>query len=95
MFAFPVGLEKIGWKVYMINGAWDILCFIWIYFYWVETKNKSLEEIDGLFDGEKHTSISDLLDVGNGKAEILVGVEPINEIGDKHTARKFSSEVPL
>jgi hypothetical protein len=81
VFAFPLGLAKIGWKIYFINGAWDILCFIWIYFYWVETRGKTLEEIDELFDGEKHTNVPNLDDMRAGKAgldEILVGTEPID-----------------
>lgn len=28
--------------------------------YWVETKGKTLEEIDALFDGEKHSSVPDV-----------------------------------
>jgi hypothetical protein len=80
VFAFPIGLEKIGWKIYLINGAIDILFLIWTYFYWVETRGKTLEEIDELFDGQKHTSMPNLADLRNGKAgadEILIGIEPI------------------
>lgn len=24
IFAFPIAMEKIGWKIYMLNGAWDV-----------------------------------------------------------------------
>jgi hypothetical protein len=59
-FAFPYALEAIGWKTYMINGAWDVLELLFVLFFWVETKGKSLEEIDELFDGEKHSDVPDL-----------------------------------
>ena len=42
----------------MINGAWDILMVIAVWLWWVETKGKTLEEIDEIFDGEKHTSVT-------------------------------------
>lgn len=48
--SFPYALDAIGWKTYMINGAWDVLQVAFIAVYWVETKNKTLEEIDILFD---------------------------------------------
>jgi len=37
----------------MINSSWDILEWLFIFFFWVETKGKTLEEIDYLFEEEK------------------------------------------
>ncbi|KAL6399646.1 hypothetical protein AUP68_17051 [Ilyonectria robusta] len=45
-FAFPFALEKIGWKTYMINGAWDVLELLFVILYWVETNGRTLEDID-------------------------------------------------
>lgn len=45
-FAFPYALAAIEWKTYMINGAWDVLELAFVLYFWVETKGKSLEEID-------------------------------------------------
>ena len=45
-FAFPYALEAIGWKTYMINGACDVLELAFVLLFWVETKGKTLEEID-------------------------------------------------
>lgn len=33
VFVMPIGLENIGWKMYMINGSWDIITFILIVSY--------------------------------------------------------------
>jgi hypothetical protein len=54
---FPYALNRIGWKTYMINGAWDVLQLIFVVIFWVETKGKTLEEIDELFDGVRHSNV--------------------------------------
>ncbi|CAK7213496.1 hypothetical protein SCUCBS95973_001813 [Sporothrix curviconia] len=54
--AFPYALDAIGWETYMINGAWDVLQVVFIALYWIETKGKTLEEIDELFDGTAVTA---------------------------------------
>ncbi|KAF9010057.1 general substrate transporter [Cyathus striatus] len=48
----PVALDHIGWKYYIVYCCW--LCFElgYIYFFIVETKNRTLEETAALFDGE-------------------------------------------
>ncbi|KAK6371399.1 hypothetical protein LTS17_009130 [Exophiala oligosperma] len=77
-FAFPYALKTIGWKMYMINGAWDALELAFVAYFWVETKGKTLEEIDELFDGQKHSNVPDLSVIREGKAdmrEVLVGLE--------------------
>ena len=51
VYAFPIALDRIGWKVYMINGVWDALQFLFVLLYCVETKGMSLEEIDAVLDG--------------------------------------------
>ncbi|CAI7644228.1 unnamed protein product [Penicillium palitans] len=49
--AMPIALAAIGWKMYMINGAWDALQAIFVALFWIETKNLSLEDIDRVIDG--------------------------------------------
>jgi hypothetical protein len=41
--------------------------------YWVETKGKTIEEMDELFEGEKHSSVPDVELVRQGKEHIAVG----------------------
>lgn len=57
---FPYLFNAIGWKTYIVNASWNILFFIWVFFFWVETKGKTLEEIDEVFDGFKHSDVPDL-----------------------------------
>jgi len=72
--AFPIALDKIGWKTYMINGAWDVLQIVMIAIWWVETKGRTMEEIDEVFDGEKHSAVPNLKEVESGKVEVDVHV---------------------
>lgn len=76
-FAFPIGLEKIGWKIYMINGVWDIIELLFVVFFWVETKGKSLEEIDELFDGVNPRDARDLAFLEKNAGEPIDGEEVV------------------
>ncbi|KAF8158376.1 general substrate transporter [Crassisporium funariophilum] len=49
-FGLPVALQKLGWKVYLIFLIWDVFEVIIIYFFVVETKGLTLEEINDIFD---------------------------------------------
>ncbi|KAF2733679.1 putative sugar transporter [Polyplosphaeria fusca] len=70
VFVMPIGLENIGYKMYFINGSWDIVTFALIAVFWVETKGKSLEEIDAIFEGEKHSTVPDIEAVRTGEATV-------------------------
>ena len=41
--------------------------------YWVETKGKTLEEIDAIFEGEKHSDAPDVEAVRKGEVKLDVG----------------------
>jgi Sugar (and other) transporter len=74
LFAWPQALAAIGWKSYMINGAWNIVQVIFVAYAFVETKGKTLEEIDAIFDGAKHSDVPDLEDLRQIK--LVEGVDP-------------------
>ncbi len=67
-FSFPFALEAIGWKTYMINGAWDVLELVVVLVFWVETRGRTLEEIDENLDGELHSEAP--------KLQALLGIAP-------------------
>lgn len=56
-FAFPFALDKIGYKTYMINGAWDVLELLFVVFYWVETNGRTLEDMEDSLDPAKMDTI--------------------------------------
>jgi hypothetical protein len=70
VFSFPFALEAMGWKTYMMNGSWDVLEVGFIWWYWVETKGKSLEEIDEVLEGKKHSDVPDLENIRTGKEDL-------------------------
>jgi hypothetical protein len=67
----------------MINGAWDVVMLGLIIYYYVETKGKTLEEIDVIFEGEKHSDVPDLETIYRGKASLSeVVVQEVREEKD-------------
>ncbi|KAJ3908296.1 general substrate transporter [Lentinula edodes] len=70
ILTMPIALFIFGWKTYMINGAWDIVMLIVILYYWIETKGKTLEEIDELIEGKKHSDVPDLEQIIREEARV-------------------------
>lgn len=54
----PVGLAKIGWRMFIIYGIWDIVQVAWIYFAFVETRGHTLEELDVIFEAKNPVKAS-------------------------------------
>ncbi|KAL1859655.1 hypothetical protein Daus18300_009520 [Diaporthe australafricana] len=77
VFIMPIGLANIGWKMYMVNASWDIIIIGLIAVFWIETKGKTLEEIDAIFEGEKHSNVPDVEKVRRG--EETVKIEAVEE----------------
>jgi hypothetical protein len=56
----PIALTNIGWRMYEINSGWNIIFIAVLWYTWIETKGKTLEEIDAVIEGR---SISDIVEV--------------------------------
>ncbi|KAJ8514113.1 hypothetical protein ONZ45_g8281 [Pleurotus djamor] len=48
----PIALDALQWKYYIFYCCWLLFELGFLYFFLVETKNRTLEESAGLFDGE-------------------------------------------
>ncbi|KAH8684240.1 general substrate transporter [Tricladium varicosporioides] len=57
-FAWPVSLQKIGWKTYIIFTAWCGIQAAVVYFFIPETKNRTLEELDEIFSAKNPVKAS-------------------------------------
>ncbi|KAF4466966.1 Hexose transporter 2 [Fusarium albosuccineum] len=51
LYTTPLAIERIGWKYYALNGGWNIGILAVIIWLFVETKGRTLEEIDEIFEG--------------------------------------------
>ncbi|KAK3669283.1 hypothetical protein LTR78_010821 [Recurvomyces mirabilis] len=51
-YGISVGIEKIGWKLYLVYIVWIVVELVTIYFFFVETAGKTLEELSGIFQAK-------------------------------------------
>ncbi|KAF4417220.1 hexose transporter [Fusarium acutatum] len=49
-FVNPIGLKNLGWKYYIVYCVWLCIVLITVFFMFLETKNRSLEEISQVFE---------------------------------------------
>jgi hypothetical protein len=49
----PIGLQKLGWKFYIVYIVVLVIEVLMIYFYYVETKGLPLEEVARVIDGDQ------------------------------------------
>jgi len=57
-FVYPIALKKIGWKLYIVFVCW---CPVQAFIVWLfipETKNRTLEEIDDIFNAQNPRNAS-------------------------------------
>jgi hypothetical protein len=78
---FPLFLAKEGFYAMYMFGAINVVLFIYVWFFIVETKGVSLEEIDTLFGGANHAESG-----SNPKEEAAVAemVEDLPNKRDNH-----------
>ncbi|KAL7270835.1 hypothetical protein RUND412_006444 [Rhizina undulata] len=49
-YAIPVAWERVAWRFYYLYIAWNTFQAIFIYFFFIETKGRTLEEIGEIFE---------------------------------------------
>lgn len=67
-FCNPIGIENIGWKYYIVFVCFLVVFLPVVYFYFPETKGRSLEEIAVIFDGP---GALDMSQVKGGENDIM------------------------
>lgn len=64
-FGIGNAIAAIGWHTYIILAAWNVFQATFIYFFAVETNNRTLEELTEIFDApnprKKSTEVQKLL----------------------------------
>ena len=51
-YGTPIGLQNIGWCMFIIYAVWNVVQTLWIYFLFVETRHHTLEELDAIFESK-------------------------------------------
>jgi hypothetical protein len=54
----PIAIHNSGWKFYLLYIIWDAFGIVVIYFFFVETRGWSLEEIEELFNSKNPVKAS-------------------------------------
>ncbi|KAF2200575.1 sugar transporter [Delitschia confertaspora ATCC 74209] len=71
-FAAPTALAKIGYWFYIFFIFWDMFELAFMYFFFVETKGRTLEEMDAIFEAKNPRKASTA--VKNGKFRRVIEV---------------------
>ena len=51
-YGISVGIEAIGWRLYLVYIGWIVVEMVTIYFFFVETAGKTLEELSEIFNAK-------------------------------------------
>lgn len=57
-YGISVGIDKIGWKLYLVYIGWICFELVIIYLFFVETAGKTLEELGGIFEAKNPRNAS-------------------------------------
>jgi MFS family permease len=57
-YAWPIALGKIGWHTYLIFMIWCAIQFTVFYFFFPETRRRTLEELDKIFEAKNPVKAS-------------------------------------
>ncbi|KAJ7104354.1 general substrate transporter [Mycena belliarum] len=72
----PIAMDDIDWKYYIVYCVWLVFEGVFLYFFLIETKNRTLEETAAIFDGVDVTAqIADTAAVHAGVAHDLGGID--------------------
>ncbi|KAF8476223.1 putative MFS lactose permease [Kalaharituber pfeilii] len=81
-YVTPIGLGEVEWRFYFLYIAWDIFQAGFIYQFYVETKNRTLEELNEIFASpfpKKASFQRAKVKVVTGKCDDFQGVETVIE----------------
>jgi sugar porter (SP) family MFS transporter len=81
----PIALANIDWKYYIVYCVWLVVEGVFLYFYVVETKNRTLEETAALFDGEEATN--QIVHTAAEQANLMHDLGDENVVDEKASSR--------
>ncbi|KAJ5525878.1 hypothetical protein N7494_012528 [Penicillium frequentans] len=75
VFVWPFALEAIGYKTYLINATWNVVQFVFVAYFWIETKGLTLEQIDAKFENLNSRTLDGVeaeKQMGNGTGVTII-----------------------
>ncbi len=82
-YVIPIGIAAGSWKFYFFFEGWIIIQVITVYFFFIETRGATLEEINRTFDGA---------DAVEQFQHDIAGKEGIEDVRFRSNAGKADSE---
>lgn len=67
LYTAPLAIERIAWRYCAINAGWNVGILAMVIWLFVETKSRTPEEMDELFDGTVHTKVLTVGDYSHTK----------------------------
>jgi len=64
----PIGIGNAGWKFYLLYQCWLVVELVVVYFFFIETRGATLEEISRTFDGAE--AVEELKELALEKAKV-------------------------
>ncbi|EGO00445.1 hypothetical protein SERLA73DRAFT_107562 [Serpula lacrymans var. lacrymans S7.3] len=81
----PIALSALGWKYYLVYVFWIAFEVVFLWFFVVETRNRTLEETAALFDGDE--TVAQIAE----KAAVSAGL-PVDQANDDNEKKSRSEE---
>jgi len=82
----PIGIEHASWRYYFLFEATLLIQLVTVYFFFIETKGATLEEISRTFDGEDAVEEMKVRALVTEKADMVEQVENLDNKERKATA---------
>lgn len=74
-FVIPIGIDAGSWKFYFFFEGWLLIQLVTVYFFFIETRGATLEEINKTFDGAE--AVEEIKQIGTD----TVGVSDLTDVG--------------
>lgn len=91
LYTSPIALVNISWRYYVITLSWDVIILVVIILTFKETKDKTLEQIDEIFEKVTHSSVNTMA-VLNGEELLRQRTGASVQLDSKGSAIKVAEE---
>ncbi|KAK7460216.1 hypothetical protein Landi51_00464 [Colletotrichum acutatum] len=91
LYTTPLAIERISWRYYAINGGWNLGILFVVTWLFVETKGRTLEEMDEIFDGVVYSN-NVIIDGQNSKSDLGKDVGDSSSVAKRKLSKASTRE---